>query len=123
MFSSVLFVEFWYARLKMLVKEDYGDRWMDELDKAPTALKYAPKVQEADEVLCKLLQRFSSRVEVRPLKEVYKAAGSLSLKYSLRPMDALHVASALHAETLDIAAFDKHFRSVGEITLWNNTRG
>jgi len=120
-YSPLLFSEFWDVILKIELKTKYGDDYQDKLDADPTIIQeHAIRISEAAGQLSELLARFPSRFQVNPTKDVYAKALALMREYPLRSVDALHIASGLHASVLDFAACDKHFEVVDGIVIWRN---
>lgn len=58
--------------------------------------------------------------EIPITSDVQRAALDVMMDYGLGPQDAGHVAAALSAGVVDIAALDRSFRKVDGITLWND---
>ncbi|MGI8552608.1 MAG: type II toxin-antitoxin system VapC family toxin [Dehalococcoidia bacterium] len=66
-----------------------------------------------------LLQHFNW-IEIPLGPEVRTSAYRLTVQYNLQPDDAIHIASALRPGVVDIASFDRAFRRVDGLYLWND---
>jgi predicted nucleic acid-binding protein len=66
-----------------------------------------------------LLDQYES-FEISLTAGVREAAITYMTEYNLGPHDAVHLASALSAGVVDLASFDRGFRKVERLYLWND---
>ncbi|MGI8553108.1 MAG: type II toxin-antitoxin system VapC family toxin [Dehalococcoidia bacterium] len=71
------------------------------------------------ELLTQLLSDFEW-VEISLTPEVRSAATAYMAQYNLGSQDAIHLASAVGEGVHDLASFDRQFRRVGNLFLWND---
>lgn len=88
------------------------DRWHEPLVRQAYVQAFASG-------LSALLAQFSW-VEIDLNPQIRAAAIQLVAQYSLGGQDAVHVASATWAGVLEFASFDRSFRRIDGLSLWND---
>ncbi|MBI4494716.1 MAG: type II toxin-antitoxin system VapC family toxin [Chloroflexi bacterium] len=88
------------------------DRWGDRAVRQRYLQEY---VQALDELLAQF-----EWAEVFPLVDVRQAALGFMDQYNLDGQDAIHLASAFSHGVVDFASFDRVYRRVDGLHLWND---
>lgn len=78
-----------------------------------------PYMKRGDRLLKQFLSEFPV-FEQRILKTIKDNAVDIMAMYNLDSYDAIHIGTALYRKVYDIVSFDKDFRCVGAIQLWND---
>jgi predicted nucleic acid-binding protein len=120
--SSILWPEFVHTicreDFRAILAEAYRDqyqldRWAD--DPAVRRRYVLSHVAALDGMLSQV-----NKVEVGINAVVRQRAVALMVQFNLGSQDAIHLASAYVAGVRDLASFDRHFRRVDGLHLWND---
>ena len=119
--SSLVWIELAYYFTKGRVVENLPEQMRNEfnLHRWQDASVRATFLQEMAANYYRLLAHYEWE-EISLTPQIRAQATDLMAHYSLKPHDAVHLASAYAVGVLDLASFDEGYRRVDGLYLWND---